>query len=232
MDVFASETHTCMDGSTGCPVTGTLGSYVFYLLGIFMACVFQLGPKTSFGKSEQNPAFWLQLLLSTKQSPTFTWYDPVDAETKTLRLRTSDWQPWIRFLMSFLVNGIGWHVLVHALPIQVAAQSSLTGVVLRAVGMMYLVDLDDTTGYTMTMVPADDDDKLKDEVLSETDDSSVGSSGTSYRFFSGIHGVEDERDFPVAAQKIVAKAQAQLNALKSKMKRKQRKQKTPHLGEF
>jgi hypothetical protein len=218
-----------MDGSTGCPVTGTLGSYVFYILGIFMACVFQLGPKTNFGRSEQNPAFWLQLLLSIKQSPTYAWYDPIDAEAKTLKLRTGHWQPWIRFLMSFLVNGIGWHILVHALPLQVAAQSSLTGVVLRAVGMMYLVDLDDTAGYIMTMVPSDGEPHLKDASVKGTDDSSVGS--TAYRFFKGVEE-ENSTDFPVAAQKIVAKAQAQLDALKSQMKRKQLKQKTAQLGEF
>lgn len=54
--------------------------------------------------------------------------------------------------MSFLINGVGYHILVHALPIQVASQSSLTGVVFRAVGMMYLVDLDDTPGYKLTVV--------------------------------------------------------------------------------
>jgi len=43
-----------------------------------MACVFQLGPKTKFGESEQNPAYWLQLLLLAKEpGATVTWYDPV-----------------------------------------------------------------------------------------------------------------------------------------------------------
>jgi len=54
--------------------------------------------------------------------------------------------------MSFLVNGIGYHILVHALPVQVAQQTSLTGFALRAVGMMYLVDMDDSTGYKLTVV--------------------------------------------------------------------------------
>ena len=59
---------------------------------------------------------------------------------------------WGRFLMSFLINGIGYHVLVHALPLQGAQQSSLTSFVLRSVGMIYLVDLDDTPGYKLTIV--------------------------------------------------------------------------------
>jgi hypothetical protein len=54
--------------------------------------------------------------------------------------------------MSFVINGLGYHLLVHALPVQVAQQSSLTGFVLRAVGMMYLVDMDDTPGHKLTIV--------------------------------------------------------------------------------
>jgi len=54
--------------------------------------------------------------------------------------------------MSFLINGIGYHILVHALPLQGAQQSSFTSFVLRSVGMIYLVDLDDTPGYKLTVV--------------------------------------------------------------------------------
>lgn len=153
IDIFENETTNCRDGTSGCPVVGTLGSWSFYLLGIFMACVFQLGPKTNFGESEQNPAFWLQLFLLTKQNGTkVTWYDPVKDKTMELTLSPNDWKIWLRFIMSFIVNGIGYHILVHALPIQVASQSSLTGVVFRAVGMMYLVDLDDAAGFALTVV--------------------------------------------------------------------------------
>ena len=55
------------------------------------------------------------------------------------------------FFMSFIINGMCYHIFVHPLPLQVAAQTSLTGVVFRAVGMMYLVDLDDTPGYQLTI---------------------------------------------------------------------------------
>mmetsp|Transcript_26611 Transcript_26611/g.44409 ORF Transcript_26611/g.44409 Transcript_26611/m.44409 type:complete len:425 (+) Transcript_26611:321-1595(+) len=155
-DIYASETHNCRDGSSGCPVVGTFGSWGFYVLGIFMACVFLLGPKTSFGQSEQNPAYWLQLLLAAKKTGAqCTWYDPVADKHKTRILSPNDYKVWARFFMSFLINGVGFHILVHALPIQVATQSSLTGVVFRAVGMMYLVDLDDTPGYTLRIVEAE-----------------------------------------------------------------------------
>lgn len=73
--------------------------------------------------------------------------------------------------MSFLVNGVGFHILVHALPIQVAAQSTLTSVALRAVGMMYLADLDDTPGYTLTIVQQG---KGEDTVKKEPTTSSSG----------------------------------------------------------
>jgi hypothetical protein len=107
-----------------------------------MACVFLLGPKTAFGQSEQNPAYWLRLLLYSKQQGTqATWNDPNKDQLCQRLLKPSDLRLWIRFFMSFVINGVGFHILVHALPIQVAAQSSLTGVVFRAVGMMYLVDL-------------------------------------------------------------------------------------------
>jgi hypothetical protein len=59
---------------------------------------------------------------------------------------------WLRFLLSFLINGVGYHILVHALPIQIAQQGTLTGVVQRAAGMILLVDMDDTPGYKLNVV--------------------------------------------------------------------------------
>jgi len=103
-DVFRSETHSCLDGTSGCPVVGTLGSWGFYVLGIFMACVFMLGPKTSFGKSEQDPAFWLQLFLVSKERSKCTWFEPTTDLTESRLLRSSDWRIWGRFVMNFLIN--------------------------------------------------------------------------------------------------------------------------------
>ena len=43
---------------------------------------------------------------------------------------------------------------MHALPVEVASQSTFTGVVIHAVGMLYIVDLDDTGDvHEMTIVP-------------------------------------------------------------------------------
>jgi hypothetical protein len=73
-------------------------------------------------------------------------------------LKKNDLHIWCRFFMSYLVNGVGFHILVHTLPVQVAAQSSFTGVVFRAVGMLYLVDLDDTKGFKLIITEKDDHD--------------------------------------------------------------------------
>jgi hypothetical protein len=115
-----------------------------------------LGPKTNYGQSEQNPAYWIQLFIAAKKTGAkITWFDPVENDTKTSNLSPGDFRIWVRFALTFLVNGVGFHLLVHALPIQIAAQTSLTGVVIRALGMVYLVDLDDTAGYTLTIVEGD-----------------------------------------------------------------------------
>ncbi len=127
-DVYAAETYKCPDGTIGCPVVGTFGSWGFYVLGIFMACVFLLGPKTSFGQSELNPSYWLHLLLIAKKTGAkCTWYDPVADKMKERHVNSNDIRLWFRFFMSFLINGVGFHILVHALPVQVASQNTLTG---------------------------------------------------------------------------------------------------------
>lgn len=215
-DIFGSETHSCLDGSSGCPVTGTFGSWGFYVLGIFMACVVLLGPKTNFGMSEQNPAFWLQLLLSAKHSKNkCTWYDPVKDKNRSRLLESNDWRVWARFAMSFLINGVGFHILVHALPIQVAGQSSLTGVVFRAVGMLYLVDMDDTPGYAMTLVPNDETIQHKDSGVTATsnslDEDNKGANESESRYESeATMGIGE---MSIMAQRIIDDAEAKLKAL-------------------
>jgi hypothetical protein len=98
--------------------------------GIFMSIVYILGPKNNFGGSEQNPAFWIQLLLAAngenQSLVTCKWFDPKMDEEVSCKLIYGDWRIWVRFTLSFLVNGVGFHILVHALPIQVAYQSSLS----------------------------------------------------------------------------------------------------------
>ena len=99
--------------------------------------------------------------------------------------------------MSFLVNGVGFHVLVHALPIQVAAQSTFLMVVYRSVGMMHLVDMDDTSGYELRLEDASRTTGTMDEATPK----------------------KEEEDIADRAQKIVDDAKAQLDSLiKSKTK--------------
>jgi len=197
IDIYQNKAINCLDGTRGCPVAGTWGSYGFYMMGIFQACVYLLGPKTSFGQSEQNPEFWLVLLLASKKNKArLLWENPVkdpsnDKKAGKLRdpdgnyicgsdgeprlyhqqlLHETDWRMWRRFFMSYLVNGVCFHILVHALPIQVASQSSFTGVVFRAVGMMYLIDLDDSKGFRLVIAPRDEDEEPKKEGDDGTDE--------------------------------------------------------------
>lgn len=221
--MFDQKTHSCRDGTGGCPVVGTLGSYSCYVLGIFMACVFLVGPKTKFGQSEQNPAYWLHLLLAAKNSNArVTWYDPIKDERCERLLKPSDFRLWVRFVMNFLINGVGFHILVHALPIQVAAQSSLTGVVFRAVGMLYLVDLDDTPGYTMTIVQEEVESKEDPPTPKTASDSNEEVKPVETGFSSKPNATvaaistEPTGDLSQEAAMIIADAQAKLDALAGK----------------
>lgn len=118
-DVYESQTMSCRDGSANCPAVGTFGSWGFYVLGVFMACVYLLGPKTAYGQSEQNPAYWIQLLIAAKRTGAkISWFDPVENKMLNLALSSDDIRIWARFVMSYLINGVGFHILVHALPIQ------------------------------------------------------------------------------------------------------------------
>jgi hypothetical protein len=196
-DIFDTDTQSCRDGSPHCPVVGTFGSWGFYVLGIFMACVYLVGPNSSFGQSEQNPAYWLQLLLSAKNTGSKVIWTDYNGENMSRELTAGDWRMWLRFLMSFLINGVGFHILVHALPIQVASQSSFTGVVFRAVGMMYLVDLDDTAGNTLTVVEKQDSTKTAKDETMEVEESASG----------------DNSDVAASAAAILADARKKLDAL-------------------
>jgi len=202
IDIYRAETVRCMDGTPDCPVAGTAGSYGFYIMGIFQACVYLLGPKTSFGQSEQNPGFWLILLLASKKNGArILWENPVkdprkypkdstrkgtlhdpngnmildaNGDPKWFHQRILDpynYTMWRRFFMSYLVNGVCFHILVHALPIQVASQSSFTGVVFRAVGMLYLVDLDDSKGFRLIITNKHSaEEKAEEEAAAEAEE--------------------------------------------------------------
>jgi hypothetical protein len=133
------------------------------------------------------------LLLTAKSAGgggmTVSWYDPVKERNFRYEVSHSDWSLWLRFFMSFLVNGVGFHVLVHALPIQVAAQSTFLMVVFRSVGMMHLVDMDDTAGYTLRLEESSSDQSKKQQQE------------------------EQEEDLAAQTQKILDEARAKLDAL-------------------
>ena len=158
LDSYSTPTRTCFNGvaTDVCPMLSSLGSYCLYFLGTFMACVFYVGPMNSYGKKEHDPVFWLKLFLMSKQtSSVLSWQDPATGNPMRMRLRQNDWRIWLRFVMSFVVNSVCLHFLLHVLPIQIASKNSIMGVVFSSVGMIYLVDLDDTSGTAMTLVQHD-----------------------------------------------------------------------------
>jgi len=82
----------------------------------FNRIVFYVGPRNSYGKKEQNPTFWLKLFLLNKQSLTFSWQDTGGSgQVRFLHLVQNDWRVLVRFLMSFLINGVGFLFLLHVL---------------------------------------------------------------------------------------------------------------------
>mmetsp|Transcript_45554 Transcript_45554/g.110857 ORF Transcript_45554/g.110857 Transcript_45554/m.110857 type:complete len:403 (+) Transcript_45554:78-1286(+) len=166
-DTYDNSLRTCFDGVADhkCVMLSSMGSYGLYLLGVFMSCVFFVGPGNSYGKKQQNTAYWLKLFLLLKEAAHTTsdhklslkWRDPATEQDRLLQVRTSNRfiVPFLvrfRFFMSYVVNGAGFFCLLHLLPLQVAAQASGMGVVFRAVGMIYLVNLDDSNGNAMTVV--------------------------------------------------------------------------------
>jgi hypothetical protein len=225
IDIYGAENYKCPDGSK-CRILSTMGSYILYVLGIFMACVYLLGPKTSYGQSEQNPVFWLQLFVGAKKTGAkCTWLDPIANETKE-RILTShyDIRLWIRFIMSFLINGVCFHVLVYALPIQVAYQTTFTSVVLRAVGMMYLVDLDDSTGFVLTLVESTESNEPV--VVSEDDKQDLPNNNIIINNNNNNNNNDDMKHeeqvtvnnstfFQDEVNRIVEEAKAKLDALAS-----------------
>lgn len=174
-----------------------------------MASVFLLGPRTKFGQSEMNPAFWMQLLLVIKNHDTHVkWHDPTFDTMQHRQLARHDVRVWLRFVTSFLINGVGFHILVQALPLQIASQASLTGVVFRAVGMLYLVDLDDTPGYTLTFTDGGaiktKEIKTFDEDEEDHHDAEEDSNPDAYPYW--VHHEQVERIIQEARDKLEALA--------------------------
>jgi hypothetical protein len=109
---------------------------------------------------------------------------------------------------------VGFHILVHALPIQVAAQSSLTGVVFRAVGMMYLVDLDDTPGCIITLVPKAIEEVVQAATTTGTTDVGMPAEFTDSTSTDDLtKPVLNAGEIATLSQEIISNAHAQLDAL-------------------
>jgi hypothetical protein len=159
-DTYSTTTRTCFNGNPldACPMLESMGSYCLYYLGTFMACVFYVGPMNSYGKKEHDPVFWLKLFVLSKQpDPSsvvqLSWQHPVLTErTMSMQLQRNDLRIWMRFFMSLLINSVCFHFLLNVLPVQIASKSSIMGIVFSSVGMIYLVDLDDTSGQPLTVV--------------------------------------------------------------------------------
>jgi hypothetical protein len=141
------------DGTMNVPVVGTMGSWCVYIIGIFMQTVYILGPKSSFGTSKQHPHYWMNAMIASRRSGALmSWDDPYrPGTTQSREVLPSDPKMWMRFYMSYLINGFGFHALIHALPIEIAGQSTLTNIVVRALGMMFLIDLDESPSTVLTI---------------------------------------------------------------------------------
>lgn len=152
------------------------------------------------------------LIAAKKTGATITWHDPVENGTMTRTLSRGDIRIWARFVMSFIVNGVAFHLLVHTLPIQIAAQSSLTGVVIRAMGMVYLVDLDDTTGHTLTITQEEEEKTKKDPVPVEEAANRNGNNNSTTTT-QPPSPPPDASAIADETRRIIAEAKAQLDAL-------------------
>lgn len=177
-DAYTTNLRTCFDG-TGtnlCPMLASTGSYCLYILGTFMACVFYVGPLNSYGKKEHDPVFWLKLFLMAKQSRSvISWTDAATEQVQMMNLRRNDLRIWLRCFMSFYVNSMCFHFLLHVLPIQIASKAAIISVVFSSVGMIYLVDLDDTSGATMTLLS-----QPGERVRNDPEDGSASTAGVIF----------------------------------------------------
>merc|ERR1712226_370024 len=124
VDLYETDVTSCFDGSENCPVVGTLGSWFLYVVGIMMGLVKKLG--ANYGQSEMNPAYWLQVFLFGKQkASTFMWFDEINNVTKEANL--SFYSVLVRYILSFIINGLGYHIIIHAFPIQAANRYTYIG---------------------------------------------------------------------------------------------------------
>jgi len=193
-----------MFANVGTRVTRAQPIFIFILYVPYLhRIVFYVGPRNSYGKKEQNPTFWLKLFLLNKQELTFSWQD-TGGKLRLLHLAKDDWRILVRFLMSFLINGVGFLFLLHVLPVQVAGQSTIIGVLFRSVGMIYLVDLDDITGNTMTLVSSSS--TSADAGNGESSAENYGSTTTGLQQQQAQQSALSTEEFEAEKQRIIQDA--------------------------
>jgi len=139
-----------------CYTTGTMMSWLLYVLGILVQCVYLLGPGNGFGQNHQDPVYWLAVLLASKNGGMFTWQSPnglgmTGGQEMSCRIRKDDWRLWMRLFITTIINGFGFRVLLHSLPIQLASKKIFVTVIRQALGVTYIAKLDDAAGYTLTL---------------------------------------------------------------------------------
>jgi len=152
---FAEQGFT--DLGYNCPITGMTISYMLYVVGILLQCAFLLGPGNDHGHPQLDPTFWTAVLLSCKQDRAeVSWMRPngfgmQGSRKKSCTLGRNDFRLWLRLTLSFIVNGFGFRVLLHSLPIQLASRKNLLQIIFQALGVIYVAKLDDARGVTLTL---------------------------------------------------------------------------------
>jgi len=132
-----------------CAPTGDWLTWLLYVLGIFVMNVYILGPGNNFGNSQQNPAFWLAVLLANKRGKsTISWREQhglgmAGGHFTVSAWKRHDYRMWCRFICSTWVNGFCFRLLLHSLPIQLATKPNLLSVIRQSLGVIWIAGLDD-----------------------------------------------------------------------------------------
>lgn len=142
---------TCfVDGAKGCPTTGTLGSWLLYIFGMFMQCVLILAAKgTHYEHTEQtNPNFWVAVFLGTKKVKSdFSWEGArglAALKTEDIEITAGRNSLFLRLILTTLSNSYGYRILYNSLPILLAARSSYSFVIFVPISVLYISHLDES----------------------------------------------------------------------------------------
>eukprot|EP00547_Thalassionema_nitzschioides_P007392 CAMPEP_0194199912 /NCGR_PEP_ID=MMETSP0156-20130528/747_1 /TAXON_ID=33649 /ORGANISM="Thalassionema nitzschioides, Strain L26-B" /LENGTH=404 /DNA_ID=CAMNT_0038924863 /DNA_START=59 /DNA_END=1273 /DNA_ORIENTATION=+ len=162
------KTTTCfIDGAQDCPTTGTVGSYILYIFGMFIQCVLILAAKgTHYEHTEQtNPNFWVAVFLGTKKVRSdFSWEGArglAILKTQDIEITAGRNILFFRLLLTTLVNSYGYRVLYNSLPILLASRSSYAVVIFAPISILYISHLDEAHhSHKFNMVEAPIEDEM------------------------------------------------------------------------